>query len=39
VPRRQEREAKMKKVSVRIMTLGGGLVAMLLAGGANLKFR
>jgi hypothetical protein len=34
-----EREIPMKKLAVRISAVSGGIVAMLLAGGANLKFR
>jgi hypothetical protein len=29
----------MKKLVVRVSAVGGGLMAMLLAGGANLKFK
>jgi len=29
----------MKKFGVRVSAIGGGLVAMLLAGGANLRFK
>ena len=34
---KQERESSMKKLAVRITTVGGGLVAVLLAGGAGLN--
>ena len=34
-----EREIPMKKLAVRISAVSGGLMAMLLAGGANLKFK
>ena len=33
------REISMKKLAVRISAVGGGLVAILLAGGANVKFK
>jgi hypothetical protein len=28
----------VKKIAVRVATLGGGIVAVLLAGGAHVKF-
>ena len=28
----------VKKIAVRVAALGGGIVAVLLAGGANVKF-
>ena len=36
---KQDRENPMKKYAVRISVLGGGLVAVLLAGGASFSFR
>jgi hypothetical protein len=33
---KQDRENPMKKLAVRITAVGGGLVAILLAGGAGL---
>jgi hypothetical protein len=29
----------VKKLAVRVSALGGGIVAVLIAGGANLRFR
>jgi hypothetical protein len=29
----------VKKIAVRVAAFGGGIVAVLLAGGANLKFK